>query len=231
MKRGCDISWWQGAVNYAKMKAAGVDCVMARAGSINSVTGVCYDDYAFATHALELPRYWDDFGFYWYFRGKFSPTAQADFFCDLIEPLVAPDLRVALDVEEKDAPGLALADNVLAFFDRVFENLGSVNVHIYLNPDMASYMGYDIRLGKFNLWIAHWGVAAPTIPLPWGEWAMWQYTRKGDGAKYGVESAHIDLDWVKPVPDQPGQPGDLEERVAALEQWAKGIAYGGERQG
>lgn len=43
------------------------------------------------------------------------------------------------------------------------------------------------------LWIATYS-HTPLIPKPWTNWTFWQYTDKGNGSDYGVESKNIDLD-------------------------------------
>src|SRR5205085_4235806 len=48
----------------------------------------------------------------------------------------------------------------------------------------------DPAFGTYGLWIASWGVAAPTVPAPWQIWACWQ---TGSGPVPGVAGA-CDLD-------------------------------------
>jgi GH25 family lysozyme M1 (1,4-beta-N-acetylmuramidase) len=50
---------------------------------------------------------------------------------------------------------------------------------------------------QYALWIANYGVSKPMIPAPWkdGEWLLWQYTDKGDGLQYGVETLNVDMNY------------------------------------
>src|SRR3989304_316015 len=48
---------------------------------------------------------------------------------------------------------------------------------------------------QYPLWIANYGVTKPLVPKPWTEWTFWQFTDKGDGSIYGVESKNIDLNY------------------------------------
>jgi GH25 family lysozyme M1 (1,4-beta-N-acetylmuramidase) len=47
MINGIDVSHWQGVMDWAKAKAAGVQFAIIRAGSIDANTGVCYTDYQY----------------------------------------------------------------------------------------------------------------------------------------------------------------------------------------
>lgn len=48
---------------------------------------------------------------------------------------------------------------------------------------------------QYPLWVANYKVEKPLVPKPWTEWTFWQYTDKGDGSLYGVESKNIDLNY------------------------------------
>jgi GH25 family lysozyme M1 (1,4-beta-N-acetylmuramidase) len=45
---------------------------------------------------------------------------------------------------------------------------------VYTYPAFAE-QGNCARLGRWPLWIAHWGVARPVVPAPWKTWRLWQY--------------------------------------------------------
>ena len=84
-KQGCDISWWQGIVDFVKMQMV-ADFVIIRAGSCNSVTSECYWDYCVATNAEGAQDAVLNKGFYWYYRefGIEHAKEQARFFWDVI---------------------------------------------------------------------------------------------------------------------------------------------------
>lgn len=231
---GVDISWWQGAVDYAKMKSKGIQFVIARAGSINANTGAAYDDYAFATHSQELPKHWDpsDIGYYWFFRGKWDPILQADYMVDLIES-EEWGIPPICDTEANDHPDLM--DRVQAFCQRIEQRIdiesriapkwrGKIppKVGIYTNLYfIRSVFKRDPRLAQQWLWQAQWnGGADPTIEPPFtaSQVLFHQFmVTRGNGPEYGVESKDLDLDYrlVQPnvlPPTQP--PQDLEQQVA-----------------
>jgi GH25 family lysozyme M1 (1,4-beta-N-acetylmuramidase) len=42
--------------------------------------------------------------------------------------------------------------------------------------------------------VAHWGVDEPTLPDPWEDWSIWQYTN--EGRVPGIQG-NVDLNWFK----------------------------------
>ena len=85
-EKGADVSWWQGVINWVKMKAAGVNFVFIRAGSITR-GGVMYSDYALASYLAEVYKVFGKrVGFYWFYRefGKAKAIEQARYFWYLI---------------------------------------------------------------------------------------------------------------------------------------------------
>lgn len=75
----------------------------------------------------------------------------------------------------------------------VKRNLG-VKPIIYTFPSFpASYMAGCSWLRHYTLWIAHPGASRPSVPAPWKDWAIWQYSWTGRVA--GV-SGDVDLNKV-----------------------------------
>jgi GH25 family lysozyme M1 (1,4-beta-N-acetylmuramidase) len=54
----------------------------------------------------------------------------------------------------------------------------------YFNEDILTYW----------LWVANWNVKTPSIPKPWKNWVIWQYTISSYGYMFGVQSKSIDMD-------------------------------------
>jgi GH25 family lysozyme M1 (1,4-beta-N-acetylmuramidase) len=63
---------------------------------------------------------------------------------------------------------------------------------IYVSPGYwnAHMRGFDTT--DITLWVAHWGVPAPSIPKGWNEWTFWQHSDKG--TILGIAGA-VDLDY------------------------------------
>ena len=52
---------------------------------------------------------------------------------------------------------------------------------IYGYPYYLTALGLDVtpELAEVPLWIANYGVQAPSVPPPWSDWMAWQHTDKG----------------------------------------------------
>jgi GH25 family lysozyme M1 (1,4-beta-N-acetylmuramidase) len=67
----------------------------------------------------------------------------------------------------------------------------------YTNPDSMAFISPALtdagkaELAKCPLWIAHFDVAEPTVPAPWGDWTFWQYTSNGT---IGGTTGNVDRD-------------------------------------
>jgi lysozyme len=223
-----DISRWQDIpstsklIDFAKMKTL-TPAVIIKASQAT------YTDPEFAeswanSKAAGLIR-----GCYHYMDWTKTGQEQADYFCSVFKN-DPPDMPPIVDYEEVRNIPLNRLEHLQDFVSRVEELTGRIPM-IYTGIGFWNpYGSKDPYWAKFPLWVANWYVASPAIPLPWTSWTFWQYTPKGDGLAYGVESLQIDLnnfagtlDDLKkfcnfvPVPT-------LEERVARLEKWAKNIS-------
>lgn len=201
---GIDVSKWQGEMNWQTAKAAGASVAVIRAGSIDNVTGECYEDTQFRRNAGLAPEYMP-VGFYWYFRPNHNPILQADYFCDLIENtewMVPP----VIDVEEDGGKSPSeVASAVWVFLDRVQKRF-NVRPMIYTSPGFWNAKVARSAWAKdYPLWVANWvnlGVIIPLLPEDWkGVGAvMWQYrVARNTGSHYGAQSSDIDLDVTYPA--------------------------------
>jgi len=222
MLKGIDVSKWQGLMNWQKAKDAGVQFAIIRAGSIDNITGKCYEDTQFHNNVANLAPVDIPYALYWYFRPNHSAVKQAEYFLKLAGKADLGDLAVDLwcDIEVAGR-----ADVVLSFLD-LLDKSGKIT-GIYTNPNTILYLliGDKSWMAIYDLWLADY-TAPASVPKPWSEWLAWQYSSTGDGAKYGAASKGIDLnyaqDWMilPPVvsPDLEVRIKNLEDRVTALEQ-------------
>jgi GH25 family lysozyme M1 (1,4-beta-N-acetylmuramidase) len=192
---GIDVSHWQGTIDWTKVANAGKKFAIIKA---TESTDFIDDHYATNHTTAKSKGIWT--GAYHFARPDSAAgdaVKEADWFAGHIG-LGAGDLIPALDLEV--AGGLsvtALQNWVKAFVDRVTVKTG-VRPMIYTSPAFwKKYMGDSQALadaGYKVLWVAHWGVTAPTVPANnWGGrgWTFWQYSNCGSVP--GI-SGCVDLD-------------------------------------
>ena len=229
---GCDVSHWQAGIAWGQMVAAGAKFVVVRAGSIDNLTGVPYEDYRWASNSIEAPKHLP-MGSYWYFRPKYSGIVQAQYFANLLK---GKDLKLPayIDVEVGEISQTVARTRTLSFLQELEAQTGK-KPGIYTSASKwNTIIGNVPWASGYELWTAHYTIAsAPYIPWGWSAYTLWQYTSKGPGATYGVSSASIDLNRFNGTEEQfnqhynLGHAATLEDRVLALERWAKGLGYGG----
>lgn len=172
---GIDVSKWQGTIDWARVKAAGVKYAFIRVSD-----GIATIDDKFVPNwvgagAQGIPR-----GVYQFFRPHRDPIAQADIVIDHLLEHGLGELPPVIDVEAtNDQSPAVIAQKVGQWIDHVEAALGVTPI-IYTgryfwndNVGSSAFAGYP-------LWIAHYTSAAcPNIPDAWGDWGFWQYSSTG----------------------------------------------------
>ena len=176
---GVDVSRWQSTIDFAKVKAAGRRFVIAKA-----TEGIGYLDPNYAANRSGSLAAGLQLAAYHFARPDLNPTdprGEAAWFAGKLG-LVAGMLPPALDVEVAGGLGTtALTNWVAAWLAEVYARTG-VRAMIYTSPAFwKTYLGDTTTFadqGYTVLWVAHWFVAAPTVPAAnWGGrgWTFWQY--------------------------------------------------------
>ncbi len=179
---GVDVSTYQGTVDWAAVKDAGVDYVIVRAAYRGYETGRIVPDDLYEQNIRGAVDAGLHVGVYLYSQALSEDEAreEADYLLGLIEGLPV-DYPVVYDQEEYTADqartdgltGEQATLNALAFCERVYD-AGYIPM-IYTNNDWAQNM-YDMeRLDHYPIWYADY-TAAPSLT---GGFAMWQYTDSG----------------------------------------------------
>jgi GH25 family lysozyme M1 (1,4-beta-N-acetylmuramidase) len=217
-EKGADISWWQGEVDYQKMKEAGVDFLMIRAGAM-SKNGVKYSDYAVDTHFMYVQDFWPKrVGYYWFYRefGKAKAIEQARYFWGLVKDEDHSE-GLVIDAEVPDMNWSSLL--VMAQELEALSGLDPQDIEFY---NRASQWNLATRgapgADRYGLWIARWhqGLTHPWQDSdryrskPWVHAKRWQKEGDGNrkGSSHGVESADLDIDWKWTEPQIPPPSAD-----------------------
>ena len=195
---GNDVSFYQlrrespGPINFAQMVKQGSRFVFIKASQAT------YSDPRFlqswdAAKSARILR-----GAYHYIDHTKGYRAQAEYFAKLILSVGVGELPPVADYEEKRlAPHASIVRGGLKQFLEIVETMTGVVPIIYTSPGYwQQYGSGEASWKKYDLWIAHYGVRNPDPVTPWGrDWRFWQYSHKGPGLKFGVESMEIDMNW------------------------------------
>lgn len=172
MFNAIDVSKWQGAMNWATVKNAGVNHAIIRAGYGNSVRQI---DPQFKRNAAQCIALGIDWGVYWYSYATSPAQARQEARCCLqVIQGLKPTMPVAYDIEYE--PGILALDNatrtamVKAFLEEV-EAAGYYGI-LYASTNFIQTKLNWRELTQYDVWAAQYSSKC-TSPLPYG---IWQYS-------------------------------------------------------
>jgi lysozyme len=184
---GIDVSNHQGIVNWAKVSGAGMAFAFAKASEGTGFRDSFFDRNWQGMKNAGLLR-----GAYHFFRAQTNATTQANLFIQMVKRLDPGDLPPVLDVELADGASAAvIVQGIRQWVQRVQDALGR-DPMIYTGPSFwRTQTGNSSAFSQtLPLWIAHYGVAKPTIPDNWPFHTFHQFT--DSGSVNGV-SGNVDM--------------------------------------
>jgi len=172
--QGIDVSHYQGTVNWAAVKAAGIGFAFAKATDGNTYTDPQFKSNWTGIKAAGMLR-----GAYHFYESKDDPVTQANNFIAAVGSLAVGDLPPVVDIEvNKGSFGnTTLAANLQIWLNTVEQALGRTPM-IYTGPSFWN-QNMNNSFSRYALWIAQYGVSHPTIPNGWGSWTFWQNSEGG----------------------------------------------------
>lgn len=188
VKGGPDVSSVQGDIDWTKVKAAGYDLVFPKVadgdlvdatfspGRIAAIkaAGLSYAPYYFARVASPGNNE----------RNARAECAMAVYFATRQGWGKTGDLPLVYDFEEVNGQTAGKAAGHLVDWIRAYYGLMGHFPIIYTASAWFAQINAALTdtqrraVMDCPLWVAHWGVAAPTVPAPWADWTFWQYTNK-----------------------------------------------------
>lgn len=179
LARGIDVSKYNGIIDWEKMKAAGIDFAILKAGSTKSGMDPYFEiNYKGAKAAgIDVGCY-----FYTYSSTVSGILADADTMLGWLEGRQF-EYPIYLDMEDesiRSTDGGILTDMCLAFIDRLQKN-GYFGA-LYTNNDwLINTLDKDRLTGLSDIWLARWRTAGDAV---WQDsygtrMGMWQYTDSG----------------------------------------------------
>jgi lysozyme len=197
---GIDVSEWQGAIDWPRVAAGGVDFAIIRAGY-----GLAHADPFFARNSAGAKAAGVHHGAYLWFRASQDPVAQAAL---LVGASVNDDLAPWCDFETTDgqSAGYAVAQ-LQRFLDALEGRIGRTPT-IYTGPAFWRSLGHvGAGFARYPLALAHYTTAAaPDVPAPWSTWSYWQHSSAGrvPGIAGVVD---LDISLTNLLSEAPAQPG------------------------
>ena len=175
MIKGIDISYAQTNIDFAKIKASGVDFVIIRAG-YGKYTN--QKDTRFESHYAGAKAAGLAVGCYWYSYATNADDAKLEAkACLEVIKGKQFDYPIYFDIEEgKQATlGKAAVSGIVRTFCDTIEKAGYF-VGIYSYASFLKNVVSEDLLKRYDVWVAHTDVSKPNYDLPYG---IWQYSHKG----------------------------------------------------
>ncbi len=189
---GIDVSKWNGDIDWDKVKNAGVEFAIIRAGYRGSSTGSLVEDPYFAANMKGARASGIPVGVYFFTQAvnEVEAVEEASAVLQLIREYQL-DYPVFIDTE--GAGGGGRADEldvetrtlVCEAFCRTIENAG-YHAGVYASRNWYNNRLHADRLdGQYCIWLAEYR----SVPLYQGYYQLWQYTSKGkiDGISGNVD--------------------------------------------
>lgn len=210
--RGCDISHWQGTVNFDQLATA-AEFVIIKASE-----GVSYRDPMMKTYRDNARRVGMLVGYYHFARPTYGNSAEAEakYFMDTVKDWIKNGDVLVLDFEVTFKNAVSWCKQWL---DYVSQNMNGCKPLVYM--DQSRLNGYDWQSvvdGGYGLWIAKYDNAPDVVP-PSGKWpfaAMKQYTssaslpgisgRADANTFFGTHDQFIKYGYYRPSDNNGGNP-------------------------
>ena len=192
---GIDVSHHQGDIDWARVKAAGVNYCFVKA-----TEGSSYKDKKFDFNWNQLKANGIIRGAYHFFRPNAPIERQVNNIVSKVGKLEPGDLPPVLDAEVPQSWTRFSLNKRLQMIEDwmagVEEGLGMQPI-LYLSPSFADdILKGSERVKKYTLWLAHYtSRSAPRVPAPFDDWTFWQYSESG--RLDGIKTNTVDLNRFK----------------------------------
>jgi len=172
---GIDLSSWNDVTDWDAVAAAGIQFTFLRVSS-----GASYPDTKFATHWEAAKAHGIVRGGYQFFSPGDDAHEQAAVMIAAMSSLGPGDLPPVLDVEITDGQSASTVAQQIRLWVTEVQTALSVTPIVYTGAAFwQSGLANDSSFTDLPLWVAHWGVACPSLPQPWNNWVFWQHSSTG----------------------------------------------------
>lgn len=218
MKKGIDISYCQKGLDFAAVKAEGVEFVLIRAG-ISTRTDTEFYNHMEGAIKTGLP-----YGFYWYSRAFSIDDAkkEAEACLQAINPY-APTYPVFCDIEDQDQIDKldnATRTSIVTTFCEIIKAAG-YTAGVYINHSWLEYYVDKTQIvDKYDIWLAHW-TYDPNKPskYDYGQ-KIWQWGLNAiGGIKVDGDICYFDY-------DKPAAPPVADSTTKTVSELADEVIFG-----
>lgn len=179
---GIDVSKWNGDIDWDRVRNAGVEFAIVRAGYRGSVTGSLVEDPRFAANMKGAAASGVPVGVY-FFTQAVNEVEAVEEASAVIRLVREYNLEYPIFIDTEGAGGEGRADSldpetrtlVCEAFCRTIENAG-YRAGVYASRNWYNNNLYTDRLERYFIWLAEYRSA----PIYQGYYQMWQYTSKGE---------------------------------------------------
>lgn len=191
--KGIDVSVWQGNIDFNKVKAAGIDFVIIRAGygRLSSQKDRNFETYYAAAKKAGLK-----IGAYWYSYAQSASEAKLEAnACIACIKGKSFDMPIYFDIEDGSMTGFSkatLTGFATAFCDIIKASGFKAGVYANLNW-FNNYLDYSTLKSKYSIWLAQW---SKTKSL---DCDIWQFADNGkvSGIRGNVDTNYCYVDFGK----------------------------------
>lgn len=189
---GIDVSKWNGVIDWDRVRGAGVEFAIVRAGYRGSVTGSLVEDPYFVANMRGAAASGVPVGVYFFTQAvnEVEAVEEASAVIRLVREY-SLDYPIFIDTEGAGGGGRAdgldpeTRTQVCEAFCRTVENAG-YRAGVYASRNWYNNNLYTDRLDNYFIWLAEYR----SVPIYQGYYQMWQYTSKGEIA--GI-SGNVDM--------------------------------------
>lgn len=193
VKKGIDVSYAQGNIDFSKINKNEVQFAIIRSSfgwESNQKDNQFERNYSnFKKLGIPVGAY-----HYSYAQSAADAVKEAKYCIECIKGKTF-ELPIFFDLEDPSiikCGKRVCTDIVKAFCD--YMKKAGYKTGVYINPNwLNNYVYRNEIVGKYTLWLAHWGVTSPAI-----ECDVWQYN-VGSRKKIDGINGEIDLDYIRNV--------------------------------
>lgn len=192
-KVGIDVSKWNGDIDWDRVRRAGVEFAVIRAGYRGSLTGSLVEDPYFVTNMRGAAASGMPVGVY-FFTQAVNEVEAVEEASAVIRLVREYELEYPIFIDTEGAGGSGRADGldvetrtlVCEAFCRTVENAG-YRAGVYGSRNWYNNNLHADRLEDYCIWLAEYR----SYPIYQGSYQMWQYT--SEGSVDGI-SGNVDMD-------------------------------------